>query len=336
MVAVGLFGGAARLVWRFDPVAAEAPRPPSDRTFQTISLGNSPIFPVHEQIPTRRHTIPAPRMVSLVVGAHTSQVFSTPPGLQTPKMGSHRSPNRRNVPQSAVHFQGEILDNAALIEQLEQTKKKASQINKSIKAAVETDANLQLSRQIYTPVAERASLLFFQIYSLTKIDHMYQYSLEAFDVVFNKALRRAKPDDVCTPRQDSSVEFSPALYHPQYEPLTSSTTVCTPPQPFISRYHCYNCYHCYHCDHCGMQVVICEHCIRAVGSSIDSCVFSPIMLWKGVFLMLRAIAPLGVVEGHLGRASALGRRGGRPAAQDRPGSLRAYKIHRVQSTALRE
>ncbi|ESS67196.1 hypothetical protein TCDM_04102 [Trypanosoma cruzi Dm28c] len=91
---------------------------------------------------------------------------------------------------------GDILENVALIENLENTKKKAKEINASFAQAVATQKDIAQNRLTYTSVAVRGALLFFQIDQLWKIDHMYQYSLEAFMVVFNKALKRAvQPED---------------------------------------------------------------------------------------------------------------------------------------------
>ncbi|KEG12669.1 dynein heavy chain [Trypanosoma grayi] len=91
---------------------------------------------------------------------------------------------------------GDILENVALIENLENTKKKAKEINISFAQAVATQKDIAQSRLTYTKVAVRGSLLFFQIDQLWRIDHMYQYSLEAFMVVFNKALlKAAQPED---------------------------------------------------------------------------------------------------------------------------------------------
>ena len=52
-------------------------------------------------------------------------------------------------------------------------------------------------------MAERGSLLFFQIDQLAKIDPMYQFSLEAFEVVFNKALKKAKPAETVEERVEN-------------------------------------------------------------------------------------------------------------------------------------
>ncbi|GET87016.1 dynein heavy chain, putative [Leishmania tarentolae] len=96
---------------------------------------------------------------------------------------------------------GDILDNVTLIENLEATKKKAKDINASFAQAVITQKDIAQNRLRYTDVAVRGSLLFFQIDQLWKIDHMYQYSLEAFMVVFDKAL-------ACAPQPENKKDVT--------------------------------------------------------------------------------------------------------------------------------
>eukprot|EP00762_Andalucia_godoyi_P000343 ANDGO_03199.mRNA.1 Dynein beta chain len=86
---------------------------------------------------------------------------------------------------------GEILENTALIENLENTKKTAKNIQESVAKAQITSKEISESRELYRPAAVRGSLMFFQIDQLTAIDHMYQYSLGSFMTVFVKALNRA-------------------------------------------------------------------------------------------------------------------------------------------------
>jgi len=91
---------------------------------------------------------------------------------------------------------GDILENVTLVENLEATKKKSKEINVSMTKALKTEETIRESRKTYTDAAVRGALLFFQIDQLCKIDHMYQYSLEAFMVVHNKALAKAaQPED---------------------------------------------------------------------------------------------------------------------------------------------
>lgn len=101
-----------------------------------------------------------------------------------------------NILFELTNATGDILENVALIENLENTKQKAKDINISFAQAVSTQKDIAQNRLTYKSVAVRGALLFFQIDQLWKIDHMYQYSLEAFMVVFNKALKKAEqPED---------------------------------------------------------------------------------------------------------------------------------------------
>lgn len=66
-----------------------------------------------------------------------------------------------------------ILTKKDLIEQLDDTKKKAIEIEKQQILAKETDIMLNLQREIYRPVANEGALLYFLIISLNYISHMY-------------------------------------------------------------------------------------------------------------------------------------------------------------------
>eukprot|EP01061_Rhynchopus_euleeides_P000007 TRINITY_DN10009_c0_g1_i1.p1 TRINITY_DN10009_c0_g1~~TRINITY_DN10009_c0_g1_i1.p1 ORF type:complete len:865 (+),score=418.35 TRINITY_DN10009_c0_g1_i1:31-2595(+) len=102
----------------------------------------------------------------------------------------------QNLLEALAAATGDILENVALIENLEFTKKKAAEISRSMIEAKLTQKEIGTSRLSYTTVAVRGSLLFFQIDQLAKISHMYQYSLSAYMVIFLKAIGRAVyPDD---------------------------------------------------------------------------------------------------------------------------------------------
>lgn len=51
-----------------------------------------------------------------------------------------------------------------------------------------TQADIDLTRSLYMPVANRAQILFFCIVDLQHIDIMYQYSLEWFIVILNNSI----------------------------------------------------------------------------------------------------------------------------------------------------
>ncbi|XP_033732158.1 dynein beta chain, ciliary-like [Pecten maximus] len=95
--------------------------------------------------------------------------------------------------------EGNFLGDYALVENLETTKRTAAEIEVKAEEAKKTEVEINIAREIYRPAAARASLLYFILNDLHKIHPMYQFSLKAFSVVFEKAIDRAEPaEDVKT------------------------------------------------------------------------------------------------------------------------------------------
>ena len=88
-----------------------------------------------------------------------------------------------------------ILENKELIENLDNTKKTAIEINQKTQLAKITEAEINKSREIYRPVASEGAMLYFLIISLNIIDHMYQYSLESFYTFYQIAIERTLVQD---------------------------------------------------------------------------------------------------------------------------------------------
>ncbi|XP_062322712.1 dynein axonemal heavy chain 11 isoform X2 [Osmerus eperlanus] len=88
--------------------------------------------------------------------------------------------------------QGNFLGDLALVEQLEGTKATAAHIHYKVVEARENETKINEARELYRPAAERASLLYFIINDLHKINPMYQFSLKTFNTVFHKAMGRAE------------------------------------------------------------------------------------------------------------------------------------------------
>ena len=85
----------------------------------------------------------------------------------------------------------DILSDSALVENLEHTKATAAEIEGKVKLAKVTSAEIDIAREFYRPAAARASVLYFILNDLNKINLMYQFSLKAFSVVFDVAIQRA-------------------------------------------------------------------------------------------------------------------------------------------------
>ena len=66
----------------------------------------------------------------------------------------------------------------ALVENLETTKRTAAEIEVKAAEAQKTEIEINLAREHYRPAAARASLLYFILNDLHKINPMYQFSLK--------------------------------------------------------------------------------------------------------------------------------------------------------------
>ncbi|XP_020637559.3 dynein axonemal heavy chain 11 isoform X1 [Pogona vitticeps] len=111
--------------------------------------------------------------------------------------------------------EGSFLGDTELVEKLETTKSMAAEIERKVAEAKENEVNINESREHYRPAAARASLLYFVIHDLSKINPIYQFSLKAFNTVFHKAIERAEPSDIIQERIANLIEaitYSTFLY----------------------------------------------------------------------------------------------------------------------------
>ncbi|NXL59531.1 DYH17 protein, partial [Chordeiles acutipennis] len=90
---------------------------------------------------------------------------------------------------------GDFLGDTALVENLETTKRTAMEVEEKVKEAKITEGQINIARENYRPAAERASLLYFILSDLNKINPIYQFSLKAFNRVFEKAIQHTAPAD---------------------------------------------------------------------------------------------------------------------------------------------
>ncbi|XP_057629488.1 dynein axonemal heavy chain 9 isoform X4 [Chionomys nivalis] len=90
---------------------------------------------------------------------------------------------------------GNFLGETALVENLEVTKQTAAEVEDKVQEAKSTEVKINEAREHYRPAAARASLLYFIMNDLSKIHPMYQFSLKAFSIVFQKAVEKAAPGE---------------------------------------------------------------------------------------------------------------------------------------------
>jgi dynein heavy chain, axonemal len=87
--------------------------------------------------------------------------------------------------------EGDLTEDVELIESLEESKRVADDITVKVAEARETEKMIMVARNKYRMVASRGSMLFFLLNSLNKIHAFYQFSLNAFVIVFARGIDKA-------------------------------------------------------------------------------------------------------------------------------------------------
>ncbi|KAL1498812.1 hypothetical protein AB1Y20_014117 [Prymnesium parvum] len=105
--------------------------------------------------------------------------------------------------QRLANAEGDVLGNEELILSLENTKATVAEISRKKEAANATFDQVAEARETYRPIATRGSLIYFLLDQLHIIDHMYQYSLSAFNFIFDKSLVHAEPAEALAARCSS-------------------------------------------------------------------------------------------------------------------------------------
>lgn len=101
---------------------------------------------------------------------------------------------------------GNLLGDTTLVENLETTKRTAAEIEQKVTEAKQTSIEIDQARENYRPAAARASLLYFILNELNTINPIYQFSLKAFSVVFQKAIAKAPPAETVVARVNNLID----------------------------------------------------------------------------------------------------------------------------------
>lgn len=83
-------------------------------------------------------------------------------------------------------LQGDILEDTALIENLEETKRTALDIAEKVSLAKETGEKLGRACEVYRPVATRSALIYFSVDALSALNRVYRYSMANFTAIMRK------------------------------------------------------------------------------------------------------------------------------------------------------
>ena len=81
-----------------------------------------------------------------------------------------------------------LLDDQSLIDVLKQSKEMSVDITLRLDRNEQTERSVNVARQRYAPIAERASILYFTVQNLCALNIMYQFSLDWFYKVFQSCL----------------------------------------------------------------------------------------------------------------------------------------------------
>ena len=81
-----------------------------------------------------------------------------------------------------------ILENIALIESLEGSKKLSTEIKEKVEIAKVTEVEINMASEHYRPAACRGALVFFLMNELYKIHSFYKFSLDSFLIVVKRAI----------------------------------------------------------------------------------------------------------------------------------------------------
>jgi dynein heavy chain len=115
--------------------------------------------------------------------------------------------------ETLSNSQGNILEDAAAIEVLDEAKIISDEVNAKQAIAEQTQLRINELRAEYKPVAEHSSVLFFVIDDLADIDPMYQYSLEWFVALFVSSIHLSnKSQNVQKRLRFLSDHFTYSLY----------------------------------------------------------------------------------------------------------------------------
>ncbi|KAL0235821.1 hypothetical protein GEMRC1_002403 [Eukaryota sp. GEM-RC1] len=107
-----------------------------------------------------------------------------------------------------------LLEDIKLITTLQKSKTTSEEIKVALDAAAITEIQVNKLREEYRPVAARASLLFFVLDDISKVDPMYQFSLDSYISLFETSINKAKKCEQTPERVEEIISYhSFAVYN---------------------------------------------------------------------------------------------------------------------------
>jgi len=112
-----------------------------------------------------------------------------------------------NLLYKLVNTKGSLVDDESLIVTLRTTKTTSEEVNEKLEIAEATNDKISIAREEYRPVAIRGSIVYFLITDMSKVNSMYQTSLDQFLGVFNKSMADSQPSPVPAKRIVNIIDF---------------------------------------------------------------------------------------------------------------------------------
>ena len=92
---------------------------------------------------------------------------------------------------------GSLLDDEELVLTLQSSKTTSIEVTNQLQISEQTEKKIDAAREGYRPCAYRASILYFLLADLARVDPMYQFSLDAYVSLFTISLdKSARSDDL--------------------------------------------------------------------------------------------------------------------------------------------
>jgi dynein heavy chain len=101
---------------------------------------------------------------------------------------------------------GNLLDDEELITVLADTKLKSTDVKEKLSSAAEMRRNINEKREQYRPVATRGSVLYFSIVDMSKVNVMYQTSLDQFQQLFDRSMEIAEKANLASKRVNNIID----------------------------------------------------------------------------------------------------------------------------------
>jgi dynein heavy chain len=106
---------------------------------------------------------------------------------------------------------GSLLDDEALVKTLQQSKATSEEVTQQLRIAEDTERKIDEFRSGYRSAAVRAAVAYFVLDDMSKVDPMYQFSLDAYVELFNMSIEKSHLTSLDIPVEQRCEEIN--TYH---------------------------------------------------------------------------------------------------------------------------